>query len=96
VGRVVPESALPEKQLNALLKSTCRIVFRTREGDPTVTSPRQVCALQDSFTDVDTGLCCVYEVKRLIFLLTSINHHLLLFFLYLCVDIKLFFKNQLQ
>jgi serine/threonine protein kinase len=63
VGRVVPESALPEKQLNALLKSTCRIVFRTREGDPTVTSPRQVCALQDSFMDADTGLCCVYEIS---------------------------------
>lgn len=63
VARVAPESALPEKQLNALLKSSCRIVFRTREGDPTVTNPRQVCALQDSFVDSNTGLCCVYEIS---------------------------------
>ena len=40
-----------------------RIVYRVARSASTLFKPREVCALQDSFVDTNTGICYVYEIS---------------------------------
>ena len=41
----------------------CRIIYRLARSSSKVFKPREVCALQDSFIDTNSGTCYVYEVS---------------------------------